>query len=175
MNMQAYRSIWITTLFICMISCTREEQVIADITIENVIYSINDVPIYSSNAQKNKQKTSAQYLSTVYSDLFQTTIPGNDLVNLTSILRASGDKVMMSELIINNFLNDQIVQGFLPTQAEMKNDIDVFIEDTYIRFYLREPTELENHLLKTMIEQDPGITPVMVYLAFSSSNEYWFY
>ena len=175
MNMQVFRSIWITIFFICMTSCTREEQIIADITIENVIYGINDVPIYSSNAQKNKQKTSAQYLSTVYSDLFQTTIPGNDLVNLSGLLRASGDKIMMSELIINNFLNEQIVQGFLPTQTEMNNDIDGFINDTYIRFYLREPTELEKHLLKTIIEQDIAITPEMVYLAFSSSNEYWFY
>jgi hypothetical protein len=175
MNMQAFRTFWIAILFICITSCTREEQIIADITIENIIYGVNDVPIYSSNVQKNKQKSNTQYLSTVYSDLYQTTIPGNDLVNLTGILRSSGDKIMMSELIINNFLNEQIVQGFLPTQAEMHNDIDVFINNTYIRFYLRIPTELEKHLLKTMIEKDSGITPEMIYLAFSSSNEYWFY
>ena len=173
--MRVFRAIYIFLFFIITTSCTREEQIIADITIENVIYGINDVPIYSSNVEKKKQKTSAQYLSTSYSDLYQSTISSNDLVNLSSILRASGDKILMSELIINNFLNNQVVQGFLPTQAEMNSDLDSFIKNTYLRFYLREPSELENYQLKNMIQQDTEITPEMIYLAFASSNEYWFY
>ena len=173
--MRVFKATYILLLFIIITSCTREEQIIADITIENVIFGINDIPVYSSNVEKKKQKTSAQYLSTSYSDLYQSTISSNDLVNLSAILRASGDKIMMSELIINNFLNDQVVQGFLPTQAEMNNDLDSFIKNTYLRFYLREPSELEKYQLKNLIQQDTEITPEMIYLAFASSNEYWFY
>ena len=173
--MRVFKATYILLLFIIITSCTREEQIIADITIENVIFGINDIPVYSSNVEKKKQKTSAQYLSTSYSDLYQSTISSNDLVNLSAILRASGDKIMMSELIINNFLNDQVVQGFLPTQAEMNNDLDNFIKNTYLRFYLREPSELEKYQLKNLIQQDTEITPEMIYLAFASSNEYWFY
>ena len=55
--MRVFRSIYIFLFFIITTSCTREEQIIADITIENVIYGINDVPVYSSNVEKKKQKT----------------------------------------------------------------------------------------------------------------------
>ena len=158
-----------------MLSCTREEQIIADITIENVIYGIDDVPLYTSNIDKNKQKSNAQYLSIVYSDLYQTTIPGSDLAKLAKLLLASGDKIMMGELIVNSFINDAFVQSNIPTQSEMTGDIDNFIENTYIRFYLREPSELEKHLLKEIIQNDPDITPEMVYTAFTTSNEYWYY
>ena len=173
--MQAFKITVILCFFIFLFSCTRESQITADITIENVIYGLDDVPLYTSSVDKNKQKTNTQYLSTIYSDLYQTTIPGSNLATLSNMLLASGDKIMMSELITNAFMNDAPVQALVPTQAEMNTDLDAFIRSTYIRFYLREPTEFEKYYLKKIIEEDTSITPEIIYTSFATSNEYWFY
>tara|TARA_Y100001954_G_scaffold105555_1_gene114696 strand:- start:55 stop:576 length:522 start_codon:yes stop_codon:yes gene_type:complete len=173
--MQAFKITNILYCFILLSSCTRESQITADITIENVVYGLEDVPLYTSSVDKNKQKTNTQYLSTIYSDLYQTSIPVNDVAELSKLLLASGDKIMMSELITNAFIHDGHVQSLVPTQVEMNADIDAFIRSTYIRFYLREPTEFEKYYLKKIIDEDTGITPEIIYTAFATSNEYWFY
>lgn len=37
---------------------------------DNVIYEVNPVALYASNAEKTKQKSSTQYVSILYNDLF---------------------------------------------------------------------------------------------------------
>ena len=86
------------------ISCKKETQIIQDITVDNVIYEINDVSIYDSNVQKEKQKNNTQYISITYSDLYQKTITSNLLTDLSFLLLAFGDKMVMSEVIISNML-----------------------------------------------------------------------
>ncbi len=57
----------------------------------------------------------------------------------------------------------------------MRNDIDKFITDTYIRFYLRLPSEYERYFLKDLIQNDQEMTPELIYTSFALSNEYFFY
>ena len=63
----------------------------------------------------------------------------------------------------------------MPTDQIMRADIDQFITDTYLRFYVREPGQYERWQLKQMIEQDAEITPEMIYYAFLTSDEYRYY
>ena len=139
----------------------------------NVIYEVDTTWLYQSSADKTKQKTSDQYISILYSDLHQKSIPGNDLDEITQLSIAVGDKQVVNEFLLGNYMNSGNV--IIPTDSEMRLDIEKFILDTYKRFYLRKPTELEKEYLVNLIEGDNSITPDIVFTAFSLSNEYLFY
>ncbi|MFT6320336.1 MAG: hypothetical protein ACJAT4_001259 [Granulosicoccus sp.] len=89
-------------------------------------------------------------------------------------VRASiGDKQMADEMILNDFINSG--NANTPTDQEMRANVDQFIEDTYIRFFLRKPSLYEVLELKQEIEGDAALTPEMIYQAFALSNGYNFY
>ena len=153
--------------------CKKEVQVNEDVILDRVVYGVNDVDLYSSSAEKTKQKNSTQFISIAYADLYKTAIAGNQLTKLSELALSIGDKQMANEIFVGGFINDPNVK--IPTKEDMLLDIDKFIEDTYIRFYLRKPTELEMHYFRNFINNDPDITPEIIYTAFTRSNEYWFY
>ena len=154
-------------------SCKKEKHIINQPIIDDYIFDVNSEPVYQSNAEKNKQKSTEQYLSIIYSNLFQQSIPPEDLTDLTLVRRANGDKQMIDELIINSLINNPNV--IIPTNEQMRDDINSFVEDVYIRFFLRKPTAYEKYELKEEIESDPDLTPELIYTAFAISNEYKFY
>lgn len=152
-------------------SCTKsiDQQVVYD----NVIYGLDTVEVYSSAAEKTKQKTPTQFYSILYGDLFQTSIPGKELNDLGILSQSIGDKQVMNEMVLASYINNLNVK--VPSSVEMRADIGKFIDNTYIRFYLRKPTPSEKYYLVNLITTDTGITPSIVYSAFSLSNEYLFY
>jgi len=154
-------------------SCKKETEVINQPVIDNYIYGINGENLYQSNVEKDKQKTSEQYLSILYANLFQTSVPQNELVELTELRLAIGDKQAADELILNNFVNSG--NTTIPSDNEMRADLGQFIENTYLRFFLRMPNAYEVFELKKEIEEDEELTPELIYQAFALSNEYKFY
>ena len=154
-------------------SCKKETEVITQPVIDNYIYGVNGEILYQSNVEKDKQKTSEQYLSILYANLFQTSVPQNELVELSTLRVSIGDKQAADELILNNFVNSGNIT--IPSDNEMRADLDKFIEDTYLRFFLRMPNAYEVFELKKEIEEDEGLTPELIYQAFALSNEYKFY
>jgi len=142
-------------------------------TYRNTIFNIEQLDLYTSSVEKVKQKTETQYTSILYTDLFQTTIPTNELYDLAEITLANGDKQMIGELVIQGYMNDGSV--IIPSDIYMRNNLEDFVRETYIRFYLREPTAIERTKLVNLINEDADITVELVYMAFTTSNEYWFY
>ncbi len=140
---------------------------------DNVYYEVTPVTLYTSNAEKNKQKSSIQYISILYSDLFHQTIPGSDLNNLGEVILSVGDKGLVNQMILERLLTLPGIQ--IPTQTQMNADLNSFITSAYQRFYLRNPTEYEKYYLKNLIQNDVSVTPEIVYEAFALSNEYMFY
>jgi hypothetical protein len=63
----------------------------------------------------------------------------------------------------------------VPTSAEMRANLIPFIDETYERFFIRHPTEVEKEWFVKYIEANPNVTPAMIYMAFALSNEYQFY
>ena len=154
-------------------SCKKDTVTIHDTTVDNYIYGVNGENLYQSNAEKNKQKSSEQYVSILYSNLFQNAIGQGDLVALSEIRTAIGDKQLADEMILNAFVNrDNVI---IPTDTEMRNDVEAFIEETYLRFFLRKADPYEVYELKNEIEKDAGLTAELIYQAFALSNEYKFY
>ena len=57
----------------------------------------------------------------------------------------------------------------------MRDDLDLFIEETYKKFFVRDITEAEREFFLTFFESHPNVSAEMVYMAFSLSNEYQYY
>ncbi len=145
-------------------SCKREQE---------VYYGVNEEGIYPPSAGKDKLKSEEQYLSILYANLFQTALPVNDLVELTDLIESVGDKDVIHEIIISNFMNEPTV--ILPTVAEMNADVEAFVIEVYKRFFVRNPTEAEKTYFVNYINAHPTVTPELIYFAFALSNEYYFY
>jgi len=149
---------------VALASCKKEED---------VLFELNDVPLYGSAADKDKLKSNQQYVSILFTNLFQSALSGNDVFNLNNCFESIGDQDLAREVLISNYFNQEGVQ--LPTIEEMNADPDTFIEDTYKRFFVRLPTEAEKTWIKNFISGNPFMTPELVFFSFALSNEYLFY
>lgn len=154
-------------------SCKKETHTNHYQQVDNIIYDVGSEVVYQSNSEKEKQKSSEQYISILYANLFQSPVGQQELTDLSEIRLSIGDKQAADELVLNGYVHSP--QVIIPTDAQMRADIDQFIEDTYRRFYLRLPTPYEYAYLRKLIEDDPNLTPDLIYTAFSTSNEYQYY
>jgi len=137
------------------------------------IYGVTDVDLYPPGADKPNVKSTTEFISIAYSDIFGTTIPQDKLIKLQLAYSAFGDQKLIEELVVRNFLNQPA--NAIPTQAEMSANPEQFIKDTYIKFFSRKPDEYEFYYFKTTLAQDPALTPELVYYAMMTSNEYRYY
>lgn len=166
----------ISFLLLCSViffGCKKEIN--QTVVYDNIIYEVDTVPVYENANDKDRLKTPLQYISSLYSNLYFSSIPSNELDNLVIYRLSIGDKNMVNEMILNSMLKDPEVANELPDNDEMRDNIDDFIEETYLRFYLRKPTEYEKYGLKKLIEEDEEMTVEDVYRVFLLSNEYMFY
>jgi hypothetical protein len=136
-------------------------------------YEVNPVELYSSIGDKTKIKSREQYVSILYTNLFQQALSGNQLVEIIDCLESIGDKELGREVLISNFMNQAGVQ--LPSDSLMRSNPDEFIAETYERFFVREPSQAEITWFKNFIESNPQLSPELVYFAFALSNEYLYY
>ena len=163
---------WICLLIaVVLFSC--KEKKIEETVYDNVIYELDTVRLYASGAEKTKQKSTDQYVSIMYTDLFSTGISANELAELNELSLAVGDKTMVNELLLAHYLNSSGVS--LPSATVMRADVEYFVEQTYLRFYQRFPSEYESIYMIKLIEADADLTPKDIYTAFVLSNEYYFY
>jgi hypothetical protein len=160
-------------LLVLTFSCKKE--ILQEVVYDNIIYHVDTVAVYESGLDKDRLKTPLQFISSVYSNLYFSSIPTNILDNLVVYRLSIGDKNLVNEMIINAMLEDPIVLVNVPTNEEMRNNVDEFISTTYLRFFLRYPTEYEEYILREMINNDPDMLPTDIYRAFLLSNEYQFY
>lgn len=168
MNMQISRSaIWVGLLiFMSVLAGCKKELINAD-------YGVNETPVNSQFIKKGKAKSDAQYISILSTNLLQKPISVNELVKTENVIYSIGDRALAYELIISNYMNSPSRQ--IPTDIEMRADIDAFIKKTYRRFFVRDPSELEVTFFRNYIEANPNVTAELVYTAFSASEEYQFY
>jgi hypothetical protein len=139
----------------------------------DITYEINDVNVLPPNTVKTKEKSPEQYISILYANLFQKALSADKLFEITSLIEANGDKEVINDVILTNFLNDPEV--LIPSDSLMRAEVDVFIFDTYKRFLIREPSELEFTYFRNYINANSNVTTEMVYISFALSNEYYYY
>jgi len=137
------------------------------------LYEVNEETILPPNANKTKLKSDQQYIAILYANLFQTALSSDDLFEASECVQSIGDKDLVHEVLISNYMNKSNV--ILPTNEEMRADVDAFITETYNRFLVRNPTEAERQYFKNYINTNPNVRPELVYFSFALSNEYQYY
>jgi hypothetical protein len=146
-------------------SCKKQETIYE--------YTVNNENILPANVSKTRLKTTDQYVSILYANLFQKALSSNNLFTISQCFDSVGDQILARQVLIANLMKKTGV--IIPTVTEMNGNIDKFITDTYVRFYVRNPTESEKTYLRQFILADPNITPELVYISFALSDEYMYY
>ena len=137
------------------------------------VYELNEVNATSYNANKDKLKSSNQFISILYANLFQEALSANELFEISRCIQSIGDKEVAHEIVFSNFMNKNGV--IIPSDSVMRDNLDVFIEETYKRFFVRDITESEREFFISFFESHPHVSAEMVYMAFALSNEYQYY
>ena len=140
---------------------------------KSYVHEINEINVAQNNADKNKEKTPEIFINIAYANLYQEPLSANRLVDATEAVLSIGDKQVAYETLIAKMMVDTDV--ILPTNAEMRNDLETFVEDTYKRFFVRIPTEAEKTWWVNYLESHPNLTAEHVFFAMATSNEYNFY
>ena len=156
-------------LFFCLLSA----GVLVSCKKTEYVYQIENENLYPDNAGKVKVKSDEQFVSILYANLFQEALGANELVRVVRCIRANGDKDLIHEVLVSNFMNRPDVQ--LPEAEFMRANPDSFVVETYKRFLVRYPTEAEKTWFRNYINTHPTVTPEIVYSSFAISNEYQFY
>ena len=137
------------------------------------VYEVNDVRVTQPGGAKDNVKTTTEFISIVYSDLFSTNIPTVTLLYVQQSYEAFGDKKLIEDRIVRHFLNSPSVQ--IPADAAMRANIPLFVDETIQKFFNRKPDAFENYFISDIISSNTSITPMMVYYACMTSNEYRYY
>ncbi len=161
------RQVFIVAIILTVLfaSCKKEVQ---------TIYQVQNKVLYQNASQKTNLKTTNQFISIAYNDLYNASISTVQLTNLNTCLEAFGDQATMEDIIIKNLLENGGVS--MPDSITMMADLPTFINQTYIRFYNRQPTAQELWKMQNLILQ-PGsnINSKMIYYSMLTSTEYRYY
>jgi len=153
-------------IFIALLLASCEKEVVAS-------YDVNDVDVLDGNLVKTRVKSDKQFTSILYTTLYRQAISVDKLVQTERVIQSFGDKSLIHEIIVSNYMNTPDVQ--LPSDSFMRAATDSFITDTYRKFYVRLPSELEKSFFRNYIAANPNVTVELVYTAFAASDEYQFY
>lgn len=139
----------------------------------DVTYGLQPLEIGADNAQKDRVKSIDQWISILHADLFGEALGSAELFEIKQGFFSIGDQEVARESLVSNFMQRPDVQ--LPDASAMANDPDAFIDDTYVRFLVRYPTEAERTWMRNYIASNPTLTPELMYTAFALSEEYLHY
>ncbi|MEM6261074.1 MAG: hypothetical protein AAGI38_01100 [Bacteroidota bacterium] len=152
-------------LAIPQFSCTSDE--------DQYLYEVEQFDLVPPSGNQDKAKTTNQYISILYADVFEKALAANDQVEIGNAMFSIGDQELARQVVISNFLNHPEAQ--VPSRKVMLEDLDQFVIDTYRKFFIRDPSQAELAYVKSFIEADPNVSPEVVYLTFATSNEYQYY
>ena len=148
-----------------LFSCKKEKK---------ITYHLNDVTIEKNTANKDHLKSTIEFISIAYSDIFGTVISTNKLAELSQIYKAFGDKKLIEQMVIKNFLNESSIQ--IPQiDRSSSSTINIFVQNMYTKLYNRTPNEYELWFISNMIDKDDDLTSELIYFSLMTANEYRYY
>jgi len=141
---------------------------------KSYLYEVNDVTIIQPGSDKQNIKTNIEFISIAHSDIFSKAITPKALVDISLAYQSFGDKKIIEDLIIRNFLKEvqSDTKAKFPTTIEMRNDLNGFISETYKRLFNRSPNEFELWYMNDLITKNSNVTPDLIYYSLMTTNEY---
>ena len=168
MNTHIFKPLFWTLLTVGVLtSCKKKDQ---------NTYGVVDSQVNGTNLDKDKAKSNIEFHSILSTNLYQKPSSINELSRTDRVMQSCGDKSLINEVIISNYMNSSAVK--LPSRKMMLDSTERFIEETYVRFFIRRPTEAEKTWFTNFInanKSNPNFRPELVYTAFAASDEYMFY
>jgi hypothetical protein len=160
------KSILLLALLILLASsgCKKETQ---------YVYEVNKVKAGSPAATKPNRKTTLEFVSILYSDILNTSIPQNELVRMITAYDGFGDARVVEDLIVRNLLRR--TGAAIPSDADMRSNPEAFVRAMYKRFLIREPGAYEVWYFTDKIQKNESLRPEIIYYAFLTSDEYRYY
>ena len=101
-------------------------------------------------------------------------ISTNKLAELTKIYKAFGDKKLIEQMVIKNFLNEPSIQIPQIDRTSIST-INSFVQNMYTKLYNRTPDEYELWFVSNMSENDSDLTSELIYFSLMTANEYRYY
>ncbi|MEL6255890.1 MAG: hypothetical protein AAFR87_28050 [Bacteroidota bacterium] len=148
-----------------MLACQPED--------DHYVYGLNQVEVEGEGAQKTQAKSMRQYIAVLHTNIFQEAINPAELQEIEEAIASIGDKTLARRMVIGSFMRNPNAK--VPTMDEMREDIHAFVQETYIRFLIRQPTQAELIFMSNFIEARPQLEPHIIYTTFALSDEYQFY
>ncbi len=139
---------------------------------KDYIYELKDVTVTQPGGGKGNVKTTTEFISIVYSDLFNTNIPTDTLLYVQQAYDAFGDKKLIEDRIVRHFLK---TASQIPSDTTMRANVPLFVDETFQKFFNRKTDAFENYFISNLIRNSASITPVIVYYACMTSDEYRYY
>ena len=136
-------------------------------------FELQGLEVTPGFAVKDRLKTNEQWVAIVHTNLFQSAMSANDLYNAARVFESIGDQSLAREVLLSNFFNQPNLN--LMSRDEMLENLNAFLDETYLRFYTRFPTQAERTYVREFILNNPGMTPELVYMSFALSDEYRYY
>ncbi len=137
------------------------------------LYEVNPVAVQSPGSIKSNAKSTVEFLTIAWADLFGTQIPQQELSKLNTVYVAFGDKKMIEDRILLNFLSKSGVQ--IPAQTNVAGDTTLYINNTYKKLFNRDANAFEKYYLKEQIRLNASMTSQVIWYALMTSNEYRYY
>ncbi len=137
------------------------------------VYEVEPVLVQVQGGQKKAAKTDRQFVSGAFSDVMKKQISTSELDEAVYCYESNSDKELIRDMVVRDLLKRSA--AVIPSVAAMRGNPGQFVDDTYRRFFKRDPSDLERWTVQTQIEQDTSIQPVMVYYVFMSAEEYYYY
>jgi len=137
------------------------------------IYELDEFNALPPNSDKIKEKTNEQYVSILYSNLFQEAISTAQLNEILKAMYSVGDQQLAREMVVNTFMKNPKLK--LPDNAYMRDNVSKFLDETYKRFMIRNVSEAERKWFELYIQNHPEVTVEEIFMAFALSNEYLVY
>lgn len=162
--MHNFRLAFIFLTIFTLGGCTKER---------NIEFGVDEARVLEDKSRKTKQKNDAEFVSILYTNLYQKAISPNQLYKTQNVVYSIGDQDVANEMLLSNYFNTSGIT--IPTNFEMRNNLETFIVNTFKRFYLRYPSEGEKAFFEQYIKTNSNVTVEMVYTAFACSDEYQYY
>ena len=139
----------------------------------DVTYGLLPLELNASAAEKDRVKSIDQWITILHADLFGEALGSAELFEVKQAFASVGDQEIARAVLVSNFMQDDGVQ--LPDPGVITQNPDGFIDDTYVRFLVRYPTEAERTWMRNFLASTPTVTPELVYTSFALSEEYLHY
>jgi hypothetical protein len=136
-------------------------------------YQIRDVALYSSASEKKNLKSDEQFISIMYTDIFEKSISNEQMLSMNKAYTSIGDKSLIIDILTKGLLTDQGAK--IPSMAQMRANPKAFVEETYKRFLIRLPSPQEEWFLMNQINNNSKLEPIDIYYAMLTSEEYRYY